>query len=533
MEIINTNFHHLFILKPNIFKDARGQFIKQFSDEIFKINNLDSNFEESLYSISKKAVLRGMHFQTPPKEHTKIVFVSSGKILDVVVDLRKDSPTFRQHFSIILDSTNNTCLYIPKGFAHGFLSLEDNSKVHYMQTSGYDKENDYGILYDSFGFEWKKEAKKYNISDFIISNRDLGFLSMDDFLSNSKISKFYMNSLESILITGATGFIGTNLINAISKRYKITAIVRRDSNIEKIKDKCEIYRYDDINNLIAFLKNKKYIGVLHLATLYIKNHNCNDVKNIIDSNITFGSELCEALSLVDFKGWFVNVGTFWQFYKNMTDNPLDIYAASKSAFNKIIDFYVSTTNITFSTLYLNDTYGPNDTRNKIFNLWLEIANSGKTLEMSAGEQLIDLVYIDDVVRAFEILINLLNSPYASLAKNKKFALHTKNRKTLKELASIFEKVTNKKLNILWGAKPYMKRENFIPFEGGDALPYWKEEIDFEEGVKRLMGGGRSKQQISNQKYLGFYKSQKSPKYNNLQTSNLNNPHKHFTLGFVA
>ena len=170
----------------------------------------------------------------------------------------------------------------------------------------------------------------------------------------------------------------------------------------------------------------------------------------------------------------------------MPDNPLNLYAASKSAFNNIINFYANTTNITFSTIYLNDTYGPNDTREKIFNLWLKVANSGKTLEMSKGEQLIDMIYIDDVINAFIVLIDLLNSQYKTLAKDKIFALHTKDRKTLRELANIFEEIIGKKLNILWGAKPYMQRENFIPFEGGEDLPNWQEHFTFKDGITKII-----------------------------------------------
>ena len=289
-----------------------------------------------------------------------------------------------------------------------------------------------------------------------------------------------------ILITGGSGFIGSNLIKILSKSYNIIAVVKEHSNTSNIESFCKIYRYKNALSLLEYLKDKNLIGVIHLATLYIKTHKIDDIKGIMDSNITFGSEICEILSLLKFDGWFINVGTFWQFYKNIQDNPLNLYAASKSAFNSIINFYANTTNITFSTIYLNDTYGPNDTREKIFNLWLKIANSNEVLEMSKGEQLIDIIYIDDVVNAFIVLIDLLNSKYKKLAKNKIFTLHTKERKTLRELASIFEEIIGKKLNIAWGAKSYMQRENFIPFEGGEDLPNWQESFTFKDGIVKII-----------------------------------------------
>ena len=292
--------------------------------------------------------------------------------------------------------------------------------------------------------------------------------------------------MKTIIITGASGFIGSNLIKTLYQSYHIIAITRETSDSTKIESFCEIYHYKGISSLLKYLDNRDIIGVIHLATLYIKNHNIEDIKSIIDSNITFGSEICETLSLLNFDGWFINVGTFWQFYKNMQDNPLNLYAASKSAFNSIINFYANTTSITFSTIYLNDTYGPNDTREKIFNLWLKVAKNGENLQMSKGEQMIDLIYIDDVIDAFLKLIELLNSPYKMLAKNKIFALHTKERKTLRELSEIFEQVIGKKLNISWGAKPYMKREYFIPFEGGDVLPNWSEKFTFQKGIREII-----------------------------------------------
>ena len=295
---------------------------------------------------------------------------------------------------------------------------------------------------------------------------------------------------KTILLTGASGFIGQNIIYKLKSQYRFIAVVREYSNISHIQNHCEIYRYKNIDEFIDFCATNDFkncvCGVLHLATLYIKNHNSADIKSIINSNVTFGAEIAEGLARTDFRGFFVNVGTFWQFYKNYPNNPLNLYAASKSAFERIIDFYASSTEITFTSIFLNDTYGPNDTRPKIFNLWINALNSGEKLEMSGGEQEIDLIFIDDIIDAFGIMIELLNSPNRVLLKDRRFALHCKKRKTLRQLAEIFQKVSGKTLNIAWGAKPYMERENFIPFEFGDTLPLWEEKIDFETGIKILL-----------------------------------------------
>ena len=176
MEIISTAFRGLFIIDTIPYKDVRGEFIKPFSKSAFELHGLKCDFLESFYSISKRGVIRGMHFQIPPKEHAKLVYVSSGSIIDVVLDLRRDSATYKRFFHIHL--YNRYAIYIPEGFAHGFLSLRDDTIVHYMQTSQYDKKCDCGIRYDSFGFDWEGVAKEHNIDGFIISNRDLSFDSV-------------------------------------------------------------------------------------------------------------------------------------------------------------------------------------------------------------------------------------------------------------------------------------------------------------------------------------------------------------------
>lgn len=174
MKIIDTEISGLKIIEPRIFEDTRGKFIKTFTNDFFQENGLNIDIKESYYSISHKDVIRGMHFQTPPYEHVKLVYVPFGKIIDVVLDIRKDSPTYGKYFSIELSSDNGKIVIIPKGLAHGFKSLQDNTNVTYMQTTCYAPNNDAGIQFDSFGFEWKSENPK-------ISDRDISFESFNAF----------------------------------------------------------------------------------------------------------------------------------------------------------------------------------------------------------------------------------------------------------------------------------------------------------------------------------------------------------------
>lgn len=174
MNIITTPLEGLYILETTNHHDIRGAFQKVFNSDEFTANKLALDFKEFYYSINHKDVLRGMHFQNPPYDHVKMVYVSNGSILDVVVDIRKTSKTYGQYFAIHLDNKSGKYLYIPKGFAHGFLSLEDNTIVNYAQTSCYNAENDYGIDAMSFGMEW-------NVKNPIRSGRDLTFPCLDVF----------------------------------------------------------------------------------------------------------------------------------------------------------------------------------------------------------------------------------------------------------------------------------------------------------------------------------------------------------------
>jgi len=182
MEIINTPFEGLFVLQTNAFKDERGCFQKLFSYDIFKEHGLDTNFREFYYSVNKKNVIRGMHFQTPPADHTKVVYVSAGRIKDVVLDIRKNSLTYGEHYSVELSAEDGKYLFIPKGFAHGFLSLEDGSVCNYAQTSCYSREHDCGIDVMSIGYEW-------GVENPIRSGRDLTFPKLQDFDTPFKLER--------------------------------------------------------------------------------------------------------------------------------------------------------------------------------------------------------------------------------------------------------------------------------------------------------------------------------------------------------
>jgi len=171
MEFIKTKFDGLFEIKNDEFKDCRGSFVKTFHENTFHNHGLEIDFKEGFYSVSNKNVLRGMHYQIPPSDHNKLVYVTDGAILDVALDIRKDSKTYGKYFSTELSNVNKKSLYMGKGFAHGFLTLSDMATVMYLTSTVHSPECDKGILWSSFGFEWP-------VDDPIMSERDKSFVPL-------------------------------------------------------------------------------------------------------------------------------------------------------------------------------------------------------------------------------------------------------------------------------------------------------------------------------------------------------------------
>lgn len=176
MMVEKTSIADLVKLISPKFSDKRGDFLKVFSiEELKKEYPLDS-ISESYYSRSVRNVIRGMHFQTPPFEQQKLVYVTEGEIIDVVVDLRKKSPSFGTFEQVHLSAFGESLL-IPKGCAHGFLVISSAATVVYNVTSTYSPKHDAGIKWNSFGFDWN------GIKDPVLSDRDKVFPSFNDFIS--------------------------------------------------------------------------------------------------------------------------------------------------------------------------------------------------------------------------------------------------------------------------------------------------------------------------------------------------------------
>lgn len=154
MDKVPTPIPGCFELQPRILADSRGQLVKIFHTDTFAALGLHTEFAEEYYSVSGQKVLRGLHFQTPPHDHIKVVGCLEGAILDVVVDLRKESPTFHQHFMIELSAEKGNLLYVSQGLAHGFYVLSEKAIFINRASTVYAAESDRGIRWDSAGINW-------------------------------------------------------------------------------------------------------------------------------------------------------------------------------------------------------------------------------------------------------------------------------------------------------------------------------------------------------------------------------------------
>ena len=293
---------------------------------------------------------------------------------------------------------------------------------------------------------------------------------------------------KNILVTGATGFVGSRLVmKLVDEGWNVNVVVRPKSNLQQIdelKKKITIHVFDgQIECLIDIFSKSKPLIVFHLASLFIAEHQPSDVKQLIDSNVLFGAQLIEAMFVNDCK-FLINTGTSWQHMDNEPYKPVCLYAATKQAFDTILDYYVDAHNFHIYTLSLFDTYGPKDPRKKLFYLLNRYTESNDSLAMSPGEQLIDLVYIDDVIEAFIIAGELLLNSKSKRDKTE-FAVSSKNPIQLKELVKVYESVVGKKVSINWGQRQYRMREVMVPWNDGKILPGWSPKVNLQNGIKMI------------------------------------------------
>ena len=287
------------------------------------------------------------------------------------------------------------------------------------------------------------------------------------------------------VITGASGYIGSELARALlAKGHEVLLIVRPDSSLSLINDikaQVQVFLYEgQLDTLITRFKFFQPDCVYHLASCFIAEHQSHQIDLLVDANVKFGLHVLEAMKEAQIKK-LINAGTSWQYYQGEHYDPVCLYAATKKAFEDISYFYHQVYGLSVINLIIYDTYGARDPRKKLMYLFEQAAKAETPIAMSGGEQRLDLVYIDDVIRAFISAAEILQTDNDVFSS---YAIRSQDLLPLKAIAALYEKVRGVKLNIHWGARTYRKREVFVP-PGLPILPNWKAGIHLQDGLKKI------------------------------------------------
>lgn len=264
------------------------------------------------------------------------------------------------------------------------------------------------------------------------------------------------------LVTGISGFVGGNLARLLlSKGWEVHGVVRSGSSltaIGEVKNACVLHIYDgSIDSLFAILKSVKADVTFHLASLFLSEHTSSQVDGLIAANIVFGSQLLEAMTITGCKN-IVNAGTSWQNFHSEDYRPVNLYAATKQAFEDVLKYYHDARSVSCVTLKLFDTYGPNDSRRKLIKILVEAALEHRPIDLSPGDQLLDLSHVDDVCDSFIKAADYLLCANAPLCES--FTVFGE-RMTVKQLVLLISDALQVEIRANFGGRPYREREVMV------------------------------------------------------------------------
>ena len=285
------------------------------------------------------------------------------------------------------------------------------------------------------------------------------------------------------LITGATGYIGSRLVgHLLNEGWEVHVVVRAQTGLQTLQPvlgRISVHRHDgSMAGMQALMDQAQPHTVFHLASLFLAQHRAEDIDALIGSNLLFSTQLVEAMVQHGVLQ-LVNTGTAWQHHQNRAYSPVNLYAATKQAFESVLAYYVEAQGLKVCTLALFDTYGPDDPRAKLVSLLWKTALGQTPLPMSPGEQLIDLVHIDDVMTAYSHAASLLPQQAEG---HSRYGISSGQPVPLKALVQAFEQATGCTLPITWGGRPYRPREVMQPWTDFVQLPGWQPQVPFKTGI---------------------------------------------------
>lgn len=291
-------------------------------------------------------------------------------------------------------------------------------------------------------------------------------------------------SLDRVLLTGGTSYLGCCLVNHLLRQgAEVHLVVRPGSDLSRLDGLTEkpVFHVHDggTENLAAIMSVAAPQTVFHMATHYLRQHASEQISALITDNILFGTQLLEAMYGAGVTR-LITLGTFFQFYNSDEYRPVNLYAATKKAFEDIVAYYRDAHGFRTATLILYDVYGPGDWRSKLMGTIRDAQANGSPLNLTEADTILDLVYVDDVVEA------LIHAAEEGI-EGGPYAVSSAKRTTLEDLVKVFERVGGKPNTTHYGAYPKTPRTPNPPWRG-PALPGWHAKVGLEEGVRRFLKG---------------------------------------------
>ena len=284
--IIKTNLEDCYIIEENRFGDSRGYFTSVTSKQLDALDF--RKWSQKSESMSAKGTIRGLHFQKDPYCQAKVVSCTKGAVLDVVVDMRKDSPTYGEYTAIELTPENGRMLYVPRGYAHGFLALTDDATFNYMVDNEYAPRMEGGVLWNdpAINIPWDEIFEKYGIEEPLLSDKDRDRIP----LSESEVN--FLRRPKKYLVTGVTGQLGYDIVNELHERGEndVLGLSSKEMNItdrEQVMKIVKAYQPDVIFHCAAWTAVDKAEEEKELC----EKVNVEGTKNLTDASIEVGAKL--------------------------------------------------------------------------------------------------------------------------------------------------------------------------------------------------------------------------------------------------